>query len=177
MRASSVLALATGLLAGSAVAKDTWAQPRDAFCLCDSDAEVIGNDFQQLIANYSNALAEAVLADNYIDYSDSVISLIDGGGTVPLTLGQPVFSTKAAFIAGQSGQPDVPFTILNLWHTCDTVIIRWVAQPGPAQPVQGFDALVVVPSNKSETSAPYQITTTYGEFNSAAWLADLPKKA
>jgi len=172
MRASSVIALATGLLAGSAVAKDSWAKPRDAFCLCDSDAEVIGNDFAQLISNYSAAFATEVLSDTYTDYSDSVISLIDSGGIAPIPLGSAVFASKAAFLAGQSSQPDVPFTILNTWHTCDTVIIRWVAHPG-TQPVQGFDALVVVPSNSSESPQPYQITTTYGEFNSGAWLADL----
>jgi len=170
MRASSVLAVAATFLAGSAAAANSWAKPRDAFCLCDSDADVIGNDFAQLISNYSVALAENVLAATYIDQSDSVNTLIDSGTTGPIPLGSLTFASKAAFITGQGGQPDVPFTILNTWHTCDTVIIRWVANPGPQQ-VQGFDALVVVPSVNS--TQPYQITTTYGEFNSGAWLADL----
>lgn len=87
-----------------------------------------------------------------------------------LQLGNLTFATKAAFLAGQGSQPNVPFKILNRWHTCDTVIIRWVAEPG-AQQVQGFDAIVVQPS--ANNFQPYQIKTVYGEFNSGAWLADL----
>lgn len=170
MRSSSVLAWAATLLAGTAVAGDSWAQPRDAFCLCDSDADVIGNDFAQLISNYSNDFANKVLANDYTDQSDSVNTLIDKGTTSPIALGSLTFATKAAFLAGQGSQPDIPFTILQTWHTCDTVIIRWVANPGPQQ-VQGFDALIVEPS--SNGFQPYQIKTTYGEFNSGAWFADL----
>jgi len=170
MRASSVLAVAATFLASSATAANSWAKPRDAFCLCDSDADVIGNDFAQLISNYSVALAENVLAADYTDQSDSVNTLIDSGTTSPIPLGSLTFATKALFISGQGSQPDVPFTILDTWHTCDTVIIRWVAYPGTQQ-VQGFDALIVEPSTNS--TQPYQIKTTYGEFNSGAWLADL----
>ena len=81
---SAVLAWATALLAGSAVAADSWAQPRDSFCLCDSDADVIGNDFAQLISNYSNDFATKVLANDYFDQSDSVNTLIDSGTTAPI---------------------------------------------------------------------------------------------
>jgi len=170
MRAS-LLAWATALLAGTAFAADSWAQPRDAFCLCDSDADVIANDFAQLISNFNTTFATEVLADDYTDQSDSVNTLIDSGTTSPLALGSLTFATKAAFITGQGGQPDIPFTILQTWHTCDTVIIRWVATPVGSQQVQGFDALIVEPS--SNGFQPYQIKTTYGEFNSGAWLADL----
>jgi len=167
---SSVLAWVTTLLAGTAFAADSWAQPRGAFCLCDSDADVIGNDFAELISNYSEDFAKKVLADDYTDQSDSVNTLIDSGTTSPIPLGSLTFASKAAFLAGQGTQPNIPFTILQTWHTCDTVIIRWVANPG-AQQVQGFDALIVEPS--SNGFQPYQIKTTYGEFNSGAWLADL----
>jgi len=169
---SSVLVWAAALFAGSAVAvSNSWAQPRDAFCLCDSDADVIANDFAQLISNYSASFANDVLAADYTDQSDSVNSLIDGGTTSPIPLGSLTFASKAAFLQGQSGQPNIPFTLLQTWHTCDTVIIRWVANPGAAQQVQGFDALIVEPSTNS--TQPYQIKTTYGEFNSAAWFVDL----
>lgn len=169
MRASSVLVWAATLLAGSAVA-DSWAQPRDAFCLCDSDADVIANDFAQLISNYSASFANLVLADDFIDQSDSVNTLIDSGTTSPIPLGATTFATKADFIAGQGTQPNIPFTVLQTWHTCDTVIIRWVAFPG-VQQVQGLDAIIVEPS--SNGFQPYQMKVVYGEFNSGAWLADL----
>jgi len=172
MRSSSVLTWAVAMLAGSAVAADSWAKPRDAFCLCDSDADIIANDFAQLISNYSASFAEAVLAPDYTDQADSVNTLIDSGTNAPLPLGSLTFATKSAFLAGQGSQPNVPFTILNTWHTCDTVIIRWVSKQTPEQ-VQGFDALVVEPSTNSSAPGPYQIKTTYGEFNSGAWLANL----
>jgi hypothetical protein len=175
MRASSALAFAATLLAGSAVA--SWAMPRDAFCLCDSDADQIANDFAELISNFNETFAELVLADDYIDQSDSVNTLIDSGGVSPIPLGALTFATKAAFISASETQPPVPFKILQTWHTCDTVIIRWVATPPTVdssiaeQQVQGFDALVVEPS--SNDFQPYQIKITYGEFNSGAWLHDL----
>jgi len=176
MRVSSALAFAATLLAGSAVA-NSWAKPRDAFCLCDSDADQIGQDFADLIQNFNATFANLVLADDYTDQSDSVETLIDAtGGNIPL--GSTTFATKADFIAASASQPPVPFKILQTWHTCDTVIIRWVANP-PAVPgvteqqVQGFDALIVEPS--SNGFQPYQIKTTYGEFNSGAWLVDLGK--
>jgi len=175
MRVSSVLA-AAALLAGSAVAANSWAQPRSSFCLCDSDADVIANDFAQLISNFSQSFADQVLAPDYTDQSDSVNTLIDSGTTSPIPLGSLTFASKGAFIAASAKQPPVPFTILQTWHTCDTVIIRWVANPptvpgATAQQVQGFDALIVEPS--STGFQPYQIKTTYGEFNSGAWLEDL----
>ena len=85
MRAS-LLAWATALLASTAFAADSWAQPRDAFCLCDSDADVIANDFAQLISNFTTTFANEVLADDYTDQSDSVNTLIDSGTTSPLAV-------------------------------------------------------------------------------------------
>jgi len=175
MRVSSALAFAATLLAGSAVA-NSWAQPRDSFCLCDSDADQIAQDFADLISNFNATFANEVLADDYTDQSDSVNTLIDAtGGNIPL--GALTFKTKQDFITASASQPPVPFTILQTWHTCDTVIIRWVAHPPTSkttiteEQVQGFDALIVEPS--SNGFQPYQIKTTYGEFNSGAWLHDI----
>jgi hypothetical protein len=84
MRSSSVLAWAATLLAGTAFAADSWAQPRDAFCLCDSDADVIANDFATLISAFTADFANKVLADDYTDQSDSVNTLIDSGTTSPI---------------------------------------------------------------------------------------------
>lgn len=176
MRVSSALAFAATLLAGSAVAH-SWARPRDSFCLCDSDADVIANDFATLISDFDPAFAEQVLADDFTDQSDSVNTLINTLGENTIPLGALTFSTKEDFIAASATQPPVPFTILQTWHTCDTVLIRWVAFPPTLDPsispqqVQGFDAIIVEPS--SNGFQPYQIKTVYGEFNTGAWLHDL----
>jgi hypothetical protein len=103
----------------------------------------------------------------YVARCDLFLSRADH---VRLQLGSITFATKAAFIAASAEQPEVPFTVLQTWHTCDTVIIRWVANPGPQQ-VQGLDAIIVEPS--SNDFQPYQIKVVYGEFNSGAWFADL----
>jgi hypothetical protein len=91
---SSVLVWAATLLAGTAFAADSWAQPRDAFCLCDSDAEVIGNDFAQLISNYSATFANEVIASDYTDQSDSVNTLIDSGTTSPIAVWHPSYTAR-----------------------------------------------------------------------------------
>ena len=83
MRVSSALAFAATLLAGSAVAQ-SWAQPRDTFCLCDSDADQIAQDFADLISNFNETFANLVLAEDYTDQSDSVNTLIDSGGVSPI---------------------------------------------------------------------------------------------
>jgi hypothetical protein len=84
MRSSSILSWATTFLAGTAVASDSWAEPRDVFCLDDSDADVIANDFARLISNFTQDFANEVLAPDYTDQSDSVNTLIDSGTTSPL---------------------------------------------------------------------------------------------
>lgn len=60
------------------------ATPTPTACVTDAQATVIANQFAQLISNYSVALADAVLAENYFDQADSVNTLIDGGTEAPL---------------------------------------------------------------------------------------------
>jgi hypothetical protein len=73
-------------------------------------------------------------------------------------------------MAGQGGQPSIPFEILNLWHTCDTVVIRWRSAQSP-EPVTGI-IVIEVEHQKSDTT-PWLIKTVYSEFNSGAWLVNL----
>jgi hypothetical protein len=102
MRSSAVLAWATAFLAGTAFAVDSWAQPRDAFCLCDSDADVIANDFAQLISNYSEDFAKKVLADDYTDQSDSVNTLIDNGTTSPIPVWESPLLTMQGYLSSKT---------------------------------------------------------------------------
>jgi hypothetical protein len=79
------------------------------------------------------------------------------------------FASKADFLAGQGAQPPVPFKILNLWNTCDTVIIRWL----------GISIATVVPAIEGQGGGfgvgpqKWQISRILAEFNSGAWLGDL----
>lgn len=76
-------------------------------------------------------------------------------------------------MAGQGSQPDIPFDILNLWHTCDTVIIRWRTTVSSGAPEFVTGIIVMETEHQKSTSEPFLIKTVYSEFNSGAWLVDL----
>lgn len=56
------------------------------FCLCREDAMAVGQNFGQLISNYTAAFAHETLASTFSDQTDSVITLIDSASQpqVPL---------------------------------------------------------------------------------------------
>lgn len=49
--------------------------------MSDSDAKKVANNFKTLIDEYSDKLANQTLTEDFIDYSDSVGELINGGCT------------------------------------------------------------------------------------------------
>lgn len=79
----SVLALATIAFTASAAATPFgWGTQRTTSnCMSDSDASKVANNFRTLIASYSDAFANETLAVDFVDYSDSVIELINGACT------------------------------------------------------------------------------------------------
>jgi len=148
-------------------------------CLTNSEAQTVANNFRKTIAEtFDVAFVKRTFAKTFVDYSDSVNELINGGCPDPneiVELGSPTFSSRKAFIQGQSGQAPIAFNILNVWHNCDTVILRWNGpNPGtvtPEEAVTGIIVLEVVAGNAHQE--PWVIQTTYSEFNSGAWLYDL----
>lgn len=95
----SVLALAA--LAATATASATpwgswsWGTKRTTSnCMSDSAAQTVANNFRTLIASYSDAFANETLTEDFIDYSDSVIELINGACTtnqnVPVRITAPL---------------------------------------------------------------------------------------
>ena len=175
-------------------------QQRDT-CLNDTAASRVADNFASLIRAYTVANANHYLTSDFHDYSDSVITLIDSGcpsgapagSPLPFVpLGSPTFDSLAAFEAGQGSQPNVTtFKILNVWHGCKAVTLRWRAtQPNPYQgapgslpdappidaqeQVTGIIVLETISSNgEGGATEPYLIQTVYSEFNSGAWLYDL----
>jgi hypothetical protein len=77
--------------------------------------------------------------------------------------------THAAPIDQASFLPHSPFEQLNLWHTCDTVVIRWRSDQDP-EPVTGN---IVIEAVSAKGAQPWLIKTVYSEFNSGAWLVNL----
>lgn len=75
----AVAAIATPLPSSSKEPCDENAPP----CMTFNEASVVAENFRQSIVNYSNASAEANFATDFVDYSSSVNTLIDGGCTGP----------------------------------------------------------------------------------------------
>jgi len=165
------------IVAASLLAASVFAAPeaslgkrlatRGAKCMSSSDAQQVATNFKNLIADYSDELADSSLTKNFHDYSDSVNELINSGCSGPQALGSATFTSLAAFKAGQSQQPAIPFEQLNIWNNCDTVVIRWRSAQSP-EIVTGNIVMETVYHGGS-----WKIETVYSEFNSGAWLVNL----
>lgn len=193
----SIAAATISLFALGALARPAPNQDKGV-CLDNAAANKVANNFKALISAYTDEAAQEVLCTDVHDYSDSVITLIDSGcpsgapagSPLPFVpLGSATFDSLAAFEAGQGGQPNVTFNILNVWHSCEEVIVRWRSpQPNPyagapgsepdapstsaEEPVTGIVVLETA-FNGWNSAQPFLIDTVYSEFNSGAWLYDL----
>ncbi|CAD0084075.1 unnamed protein product [Aureobasidium vineae] len=172
--------------------------PPSATCISAPDASLVATNFGFTISNSTKDVAVQLFTNNFTDQSDGVLTLMNEPGlqaqdvsraninsfhlTQPITyltqLGKLTFSSKAEFLAAQGAQPNVPFEILNLWNTCNTVIIRWLSAQTP-YPVQGISVATVQPAIKGQGGGfgvgpqKWQINNIVAEFNSEAWLGNL----
>ncbi|KAM0716391.1 hypothetical protein Q7P37_007836 [Cladosporium fusiforme] len=149
-------------------------------CLNDDQAQQIADVWDSLIQNYSDELADSALTTDFTDYSESVNTLINscpqGDAAQPLPLLAPTFTSREQFKLGQGQQPPINFELLNLWHSCSTVNLRWkttnTANITDVKPVVGIIALEVF-KNDNGGQYPWLIQTVYSEFDSGAWLQNL----
>jgi len=173
MRSFSTIIAAASVVAGviAEPLAGKLVQGRGGKCMSDTQAQQVATNFGNLIADYSDALADSSLTTDFTDYSSSVNTLINSGCTGPQDLDAATFTSLAQFKAGQSGQPAIPFNQLNMWHNCDTVIIRWrtTIADGAPEEVTGNIVMETVPAK----GGAWKIKTVYSEFNSGAWLVDL----
>ncbi|KAM3417825.1 hypothetical protein BST61_g6050 [Cercospora zeina] len=145
-------------------------------CLDDGAAQKVAQNFRSLISNYSNDTANAVLSPNFTDHSDGLATLMNNGcPSGAETLGQATVTSREEYMAAQSTQPNIPFNIMNVWHNCNTVIMRWQSPEAAkaVQPVALVTGLVVMEVCQGGGQEPWIIETVYAEFNSGAWLYDL----
>ena len=104
------------IVAASLLAASVFAAPeaslgkrlatRGAKCMSSSDAQQVATNFKDLIATYSDALADSSLTVNFHDYSDSVNELINSGCSGP-----------------QAVSLNIPQTMMNRMRT-DTLAAR-----------------------------------------------------
>lgn len=81
--------VAATLFAASAFAESSFTKrlaKRAPACMSDSDAQQVATNFKDLIANYSDELADSSLTTDFTDYSDSVNELINSGCSGPATV-------------------------------------------------------------------------------------------
>ena len=123
------------------------------------------NGFASLLTAFDVNVANALLASDFTDTSDS-INFLAG-----YPLGSTTFPSKAAFIAGQGSQPAIGFSVLKIDAvTCDTIAFRWAATLGPQTPIKGIN---ILNTSYNTTSATQQIKAVYSEFNSGLWSAQV----
>lgn len=174
---SLVLLFSAALGIFAAPAEKRWDNRQ---CLSDHDAQTVATNYGNLIESYSDSLANAALSENFTDYSESVNTLINscpqGSAAVTLPLLAPTFTDRAHFETGQAQQPSINFKQLNIWHTCDTVIIRWettnTANITDVKPVIGLITMETCEA-PSGSQYPFLIDTVYSEFDAGAWLQNL----
>jgi hypothetical protein len=141
-----------------------------ATCLLDSQANNIANAFGSLVSNYNNDTANALFIQAFIDYSESINSVKNGACSGPIDLTGLSFSSRLDFETQSAAQPQVPFAVQQVWHTCDVITVRWKSAQSP-QPVVGISVFETVwaPTKKYG----FQIKEIFAEFDSAAWMANL----
>ncbi|KAK0872160.1 hypothetical protein LTR87_012556 [Friedmanniomyces endolithicus] len=164
MPSFSTLAVASVLALGALARPGMEKRGGYGYCLDRNEAQLVATNYGQLIASYTKAQADAALSADFTDFSESVNSLIVG------------FNNLTQFENGQGQQAPINFYQLNMWHSCDTVIIRWettnTANITGVRPVVGLISMETVEAPTGNLY-PYQISTVYSEFDSAAWLANI----
>jgi len=152
----------------------------DGYCMSRREAQVVADNYAELIRSYSLPLANAALSPDFTDYSESVNTLINecpqGSAAITLPLLSPSFSNRTQFEVGQGQQAPINFQQLNIWHSCDSVTIRWettnTANITNVRPVVG---MITMETCKAPAGSeyPYIIDTVYSEFDAGAWLENL----
>jgi hypothetical protein len=149
-------------------------------CMSAADAQQVADNYAELIRDYSNKLANEALAVDFVDYSESVNTLINtcpqGAAAVTLPLLSATFSSRQQFETGQGQQPKINFKQLNLEYNCKSITIRWETTntapiPTP-RPVVGI-ILLEVEQAPAGNKFPWIVKTVYSEFDSGAWLQNL----
>lgn len=122
------------------------------------------DNYAQLIGNYSDALANAYLADNFSDTSASINALAG------IDLSAVTFPSKAAFMASQETQPKIPLVVSTINAvTRDTIVLRWTQTFGEAnEPVAGISVLTFVCQG-----GKWKLSKLYAEFNSLVYFEDI----
>ena len=82
------------------------------------------------------------------------------------------FTSRADFEKGSAAQPAVPFTVKNVWYSCNVITVRWESDQTP-QPVVGISVLHTKYTNIWKNPSKFQVDEIWAEFDSGAWLVNI----
>lgn len=163
-------------LAGLSLAEP---QPSRSYCLRTEDAHRIATNYGSLISGFSDTVAKNVLSPEFTMYSTSTQDVIERCNTEkPFTTARltPLFSGRNEFIRDQGAQAPLPYEQLNLWHSCDTITVRYhfrmstFGDASTEQNIVGMTTMRVSPAPENHPSSHW-INTLYNEYNLRAYKA------
>ncbi|KAF3761879.1 hypothetical protein M406DRAFT_333924 [Cryphonectria parasitica EP155] len=143
-----------------------WGGPHGP-CLNSTGVDVLVEGYTYLLEYPGgpdfNSTAEAILSDEFVVESDSILTLSGR------PLGQPAYPSKEVYIATQFQTPPLPVVqTLDVFATCDRISWRWNAS-GIGSNQYEIKGIIVLDVDVEEV----QITAVYSEFNTAAFETDL----
>ncbi|KAK5686166.1 hypothetical protein LTS10_002281 [Elasticomyces elasticus] len=173
--ALTIHAFASPLIANREAVQDLFIRDDSSSCMSNNNALQIGGLWVELIGNYTQDLADAVLLPGFTDYSDSALSL---NSACPQTTGptpalmSAVFENRTQFEAGQGPQPSIQSTISQVWNGCTSVTMRYQMTNLGTRPVVGLIVMDVVEA-PAGSSYPYQLAGMFSEFDVGSWISNL----
>lgn len=126
--------------------------PTNSTCLTDEQAAAGAEIFRRLIQDYSDELALDALTEDFVDYSSAVNIIRNRGNEGPFVVNEISFNGRAAFMAAQGSQPEIPFDTLNTFHGCNHVATRWqTLRSANGQATESNDIVsnILLPSSRS----------------------------
>ena len=138
-------------------------------CISRPEARDLAEAYAGLIGAFKESDAQHWLADDFIEYSDSINTFINKD------LGSVTFD-KASFIANQaSGElPPTPVTVVGEPVVdCDRVAIVWSSTFGKGWPSKGVTVVEVKENDKGDGRSKWLMTRWDVEFNSLVWAYDM----
>jgi hypothetical protein len=141
--------LALGLLSpASAIRRGSFNN-----CLTPTDAQIVAEGWVQTIGNFSNGLVDALVTKQFTEYTESALSLNSeclmapkpGPSQANPKLESAIWTNRTTFELLQGSSAPFQAKILNVWNTCDTVIMRWKLTDTGSRPVNGIIVLETIP--------------------------------
>lgn len=138
-------------------------------CITRAEAHDLAQAYASLVGAFQESDAHHWLADDFLDYSDSINTFTNK------PLGSPTFD-KASFIASQGSgdQPPTPIEVLGEPVVdCDRVAILWSSTFGKGWPARGLTIVEVRENEEKGEKSGWLMVRWDVEFNALAWAYNM----